>query len=71
MNQEYDYDFKISLANRISSIKKKEYLAKIFKIIDPPENTYNENTYGILVEIHKLTDDKYEKLNNYLNYISM
>ncbi len=70
MNQEYDYEFKVSLANRINNIKKKEYLAKIFKIISPEENTYTENSYGILVEIQNLSDEKYEKLFNYLNYIS-
>ena len=66
----YDYDFKVSLANRISNIKKKEYLAKIFKIISPEENTFTENSYGILIEIQNLTDEKYEKLFNYLNFIA-
>ena len=68
-NSKYDYNKKMELVKKISKIKKKEYLINIFKIITSENKDYTENTNGVFIFFHNLSDDVYDKLENYVNYI--
>ena len=50
-------------------IKKKEYLIDIFKIITSHTQDYSENTNGVFIFFHDLSDEVYEKIENYVNNI--
>ena len=65
----YDYSKKMELVKKINKIKKKEYLLNIFKIIYNSSSDYTENNNGIFIFFHNLTDDIYEKIENYVNII--
>jgi hypothetical protein len=65
----YNYHFKIDLMNKIKKIKKKEILVKIFLIITEETKVYTQNENGIFLFFHNLSDNTYEKLNNYINSI--
>lgn len=63
---QYTHDRKKKLAERISKIKKKEMLVKIFEIIYADNKDITENTNGLFMFFHKLKDSTYEKLEDYL-----
>jgi hypothetical protein len=65
----YNYNFKIELMNKIKKIKKKEILVKIFLIITEETKVYTQNENGIFLFFHNLSDNTYEKLNNYIDSI--
>ena len=68
-NSKYDYNKKMELVKKINKIKKKEYLINIFKIITSENKDYTENTNGVFIFFHNLSDEIYEKIDNYVNYI--
>jgi hypothetical protein len=65
----YDYSKKLSLVRKINKIKKKDYLLNIFKIILKDNKDFTENNNGVFIFFHNLTDETYEKLEMYVNYI--
>jgi hypothetical protein len=65
----YDYSKKLSLVRKINKIKKKDYLLNIFKIILKDNKDFSENNNGVFIFFHNLTDETYEKLEMYVNYI--
>jgi hypothetical protein len=67
--EKYDYDKKMEIVKKISKIKKKEYLIQLFKIITQDNKDYTENNNGIFIFFHNLSDDTYDKLETYINYI--
>lgn len=67
--EKYDYDKKMEIVKKINKIKKKEYLIHIFKIITQDNKDYTENNNGIFIFFHNLTDDIYDKIEIYINYI--
>jgi len=67
--EKYDYDKKMDIVKKISKIKKKEYLIHIFKIITQDNKDYTENNNGIFIFFHNLSDETYDKIETYINYI--
>lgn len=65
----YDHIKKMEIKKKIEKIKKKEYLLDIFKIITSESKDYSENNNGVFVFFHDLTDETYEKVENYVNNI--
>jgi len=65
----YDYSKKLQLVRKINKIKKKDYLLNIFKIILKDNKDFSENNNGVFIFFHNLTDETYEKLEMYVNYI--
>ena len=65
----YDYSKKLQLVRKINKIKKKDYLLNIFKIIIKDNKDFSENNNGVFIFFHNLTDETYEKLEMYVNYI--
>jgi len=65
----YDYSRKLQLVRKINKIKKKDYLLNIFKIILKDNKDFSENNNGVFIFFHNLTDETYEKLEMYVNYI--
>jgi hypothetical protein len=65
----YDYSKKLQLVKKINKIKKKDYLLNIFKIILKDNKDFSENNNGVFIFFHNLTDETYEKLEMYVNYI--
>jgi hypothetical protein len=68
-NSKYDHNKKLELVKKINKIKKKEYLIHIFKIITFNNKDYTENKNGVFIFFHNLSDEIYEKLEIYVNYI--
>lgn len=69
IESKYDYSKKMNLVKKINKIKKKEYLVNIFKIITKDSKDFSENNNGIFIFFHNLSDETYEKLDTYVNYI--
>jgi hypothetical protein len=66
----YDHSKKMEIKKRIEKIKKKEYLIDIFKIItDEIKDAYTPNKNGIFLFFHNLSDETYEKVENYVNNV--
>jgi hypothetical protein len=65
----FDYSKKLQLVRKINKIKKKDYLLNIFKIIIKDNKDFSENNNGVFIFFHNLTDETYEKLEMYVNYI--
>ncbi len=65
----YNYSKKMILVKKINKIKKKDYLINIFKIITKDTKDFSENNNGIFIFFHNLSDETYEKLDVYVNYI--
>jgi hypothetical protein len=65
----YDYFKKMEIKKKIEKIKKKEYLVDIFSIITSSTKDFSENNNGMFVFFHDLTDETYEKVENYVNNI--
>ena len=65
----YDHSKKMDLVKKINKIKKKEYLFEIFKIITSESDDYSENNNGVFIFFHNLSDDTYDKLDQYVNNI--
>jgi hypothetical protein len=69
MTTVYSHDKKKKLAQQISKIKNKEYLIKIYEIISENNTKFDENNNGLFTLFHKLSDDTYKKLDNYIKII--
>lgn len=65
----YDHTKKMEIKKKIEKIKKKEYLIDIFKIITLDTKDYSENNNGVFVFFHDLSDETYDKVDNYVNNI--
>ena len=61
---------KAALLKSIDDIKRKDHLQQIFKIIKESNHPYTANKNGIFVFFHNLSDDTYNKLNNYVEKLS-
>ncbi len=70
MNKPYSHDKKVKLANRISKVKKKSDLLKIFEIIYEDNQSLTNNKNGIFMYFHKLNNETYYKLDAYLKQIN-
>lgn len=62
----YSHKKKEKLANRISKIKRKKELVKIFEIIRNENDTVTENNNGLFMYFHNLKYDTYIKIEKYL-----
>jgi len=69
IESKFDYLKKMNLVKKINKIKKKDYLINIFKIITKDSKDFSENNNGIFIFFHNLSDETYEKLDIYVNYI--
>jgi len=65
----YDHNKKIELKKKIEKIKKKECLIDIFHILTSDKEEYTENNNGVFFFFHDLSDEIYEKVENYVNNI--
>jgi hypothetical protein len=68
-NTKYDHTKKMEIKKKIEKIKKREYLVDIFKIITADTKDYSENNNGVFIFFHDLSDETYEKVENYVNNI--
>ena len=68
-NIKFDHSKKMEIKKKIEKIKKKEYLIDIFKIITSHTQHYSENNNGVFMFFHDLSDEIYEKVENYVNNI--
>jgi predicted nucleotide-binding protein len=66
----YSHEKKKKLADKISKIKRKETLVKIFEIIYSDNKEITENNNGLFMFFHKLKDSTYEKIEAYLKSLS-
>lgn len=72
MNKEYTYEMKKKLAARISKldkVKDKQHLIKIYEIISGENPTITEKKNEVLMFFHKLNNETYNKLDNYIKQI--
>ena len=71
MNEsKYSYDEKVELSEKMSRIKKKEYLAHIFNIITSHNGgKYYGGPVNTILYTHNLTDKAYDELTEYLSII--
>ena len=70
--EEYTYDEKEKIANKIQKIKKDAQLANIFKIIlkHNPNINITTNPAGHFMYFHNLVNDTYYEIDTYLENIS-
>jgi Bromodomain extra-terminal - transcription regulation len=66
MEATYSYEKKKRLADRISKLKKKEDMIKIFEIIYQDNKNITENQNGLFMFFHTLDDSTYHKIDLYL-----
>lgn len=62
----YDYDFKMNLIERIEPLKK-EQKVDIFNIISKDTSDYIVNSNACFMHIHNLKDITYELLEKYVS----
>lgn len=67
----HSFEFKRKLKERIEKITKRECIEKIKQIIfkNNPNLSYTQNSSGVLLFFHNLSDVTYEKLDSYLKKI--
>lgn len=63
----FSHDKKKKLADRISKIKKKSDLEKIFEIVYEENKQVTENNNGIFMYFHNLSNETYMKLEAFLD----
>jgi len=66
MEATYSYEKKKRLAERISKVKRKEDMVKIFEIIYQDNKNITENQNGLFMFFHKLNDSTYHKIDLFL-----
>jgi hypothetical protein len=68
LNEKYSFEFKKKLKERIEKLSEREYIEKIKQIIfkHNPSLSYTQNSSGVLLFFHNLTDETYSKLDSYL-----
>lgn len=64
----YDYEVLKKLAKKINKIKEKSQLISIMKIIKTlnPNVLITENENGMFIKFNSLTQETYQKIDNYL-----
>lgn len=70
MNNVFTYDKKRKLADKISKLKKKEDIMKIFEIIYEYDQNITENQNGLFMIFNNLSDSAYNKIDLYLKSIT-
>jgi hypothetical protein len=70
-NEKITFEFKKKLKERIEKLTEKENIEKIKHLIlkNNPELSYTQNSSGVLLFFHNLTDNTYQKLDTYLRKI--
>ena len=66
METTYSYEKKKRLAERISKLKRKEDMVKIFEIIYQDNKNITENQNGLFMFFHTLNDSTYHKIDLFL-----
>lgn len=66
----FTYEKKKKLADKISKLKKKEDMVKIFEIIYEDNKNYTETQSGLFMIFNSLSDTTYHKLDLYLRSIT-
>jgi len=66
MEATYSYEKKKRLAERISKLRKKEDMVKIFEIIYQDNKNITENQNGLFMFFHTLNDSTYHKIDLFL-----
>ena len=66
METTYSYEKKKRLAEKISKVKRKEDMVKIFEIIYQDNKNITENQNGLFMFFHKLNDSTYHKIDLFL-----
>ena len=66
----FTYEKKKRLADKISKIKKKEDLVKIFEIIHNDNKNYTETQNGLFMLFNSLSDATYHKIDLYIRSIT-
>jgi hypothetical protein len=69
--EKYTFEFKKKLKERIEKINSKEHVEKIKQIIfkNNPNISYTQNSSGVLLFFHNLSDITYQKIDMYLKKI--
>jgi hypothetical protein len=66
MTTKFTHEQKKKLARKIEKVKSKQDILKIYKLISSEDARYNENSNGIFMFFHKLSDATYNKLDQFL-----
>ena len=69
-NSEYPYEKKVHLVDKISKIKSKKVLVKIFEIINEDNKDISINSNGIFMYFNKLNNDTYYEIEHFLRQIN-
>jgi hypothetical protein len=69
--EKHTFEFKKKLKERIEKINSKDHVEKIKQIIfkNNPDISYTQNSSGVLLFFHNLTDITYQKIDGYLKKI--
>lgn len=70
MNNTFTYEKKKKLAEKISKLKRKEDVVKIFEIIYEQDQSVTENQNGLFMIFNNLNDATYHKIDLYLKSIT-
>lgn len=62
----YTHEDKQELADKIAKLKKKEDFVKIFEFIYEENKSFNNKANGIFLYFHKLSDETYKKIDDFL-----
>ena len=70
-NESYSFELKKKLKERIEKLSDREYIEKIKQLIFKynPLLSYTQNSSGVLLFFHDLTNETYSKLDTYLKKI--
>lgn len=66
VHSQYTHDKKKKLAEKISKIRRKDIMIKIFEIIYADNKDITQNANGVFMFFHKLKDTTYEKIEDHL-----
>ncbi len=68
LNEKYSFEFKKKLKERIEKLSEREHIEKIKQLIfkHNPSLSYTQNSSGVLLFFHNLTDETYSKLDSFL-----
>ena len=70
MNNTFTYEKKKKLAEKISKLKKKDDIVKIFEIIYEQDQSVTENQNGLFMIFNNLNDATYHKIDLYMKSIT-
>jgi hypothetical protein len=69
-NYEYSHERKKKLVDKISKIRDKKDIVKIFKIIYADNKSISENNNGLFMLFHELKDTTYDEIENEIKKIN-